>query len=135
LGNRKWGQCIGKGEYEYDLPYLKDVNIVLNQLKKQILDNNKRTHSYDQQIAVVNIMLCQLMLEPKKASQQMFDDLLLAYRKIWARVGSTAKKFAETEQLEIIISALSFSKNREVVKLNKGILSLKEALDKMLANG
>jgi hypothetical protein len=135
LGNRKWGQCIGKGEYEYDLPYLKDVNIVLNQLKKQILDNNKRTHSYDQQIAVVNIMLCQLMIEPKKASQQMFDDLLLAYRKIWARVGSTAKKFAETEQLEIIISALSFSKNRELVKLNKGILSLKDALDKMLANG
>ncbi len=132
MGNRKWGQWVGTGDFEYDLPYLKDLLAEMDKQKKQMQAGRKQVHSYEKQIAVVNIMLCQLMLQPKTADQPAFDELLLAYRKIWARVGSYAKKYAETEQLEIIISALSFSANRDVAKLTKLITGLKEALEKML---
>jgi hypothetical protein len=132
MGNRKWEQMIGEGERIYELPSLKKVLSELAAKKKLLTINNNVASTYDEQISWVNIHFCELLVQPKKALQPSMDELLLAYRKTWTRVGSTAKKWGEIEHLEIIISVLCFSTNRDIVRLTKGITDLKNALEKML---
>ncbi len=88
--------------------------------------------TYDQEILLVNVMLCELLLQPKKATQDNLDKLLLGYRNTWARLGSTAKKWTEVEQLEIMTSSLGYSTAKDVVKLTRGLTDVKDALEKML---
>ncbi|HSN59743.1 MAG TPA: tetratricopeptide repeat-containing protein, partial [Ferruginibacter sp.] len=132
LGERKWEQKTGTGALQYELPSLNKSLVLLAQKKKELANANKSGYSYNDQIAVVNIMLCECLMAPQKTTQKDFDELLMAYRKTWAKVGSRAKKMSEIEQLEIIIDALSSSENRQVIKLNKMITGVKDSLQKML---
>jgi hypothetical protein len=85
-------------------------------------------------MASVNLMVCQSILQPQKATQKDFDDLLMSYRKTWATVGSRAKKIAGIEQLEMIIDALSSSEQRPVIKYCRMLTGVKESLEKTLGN-
>ena len=134
-GNRKWGEQVGKEEMMYELPLLKDAVSNIHEYRKQLQDNSAVAYSYEDQIALANVMLCEIILQPKKFDQSHIDELLLAYRNTWARVGSTSKKYNETEQLEILASTLSSSTNRDAAKLAKTITLVKESLQKLLVNG
>ena len=79
--------------------------------------------SYDREILLVNVLLCELMLQPKKLNRQVQDDLLQAYRLTWARLGSTAKKGAEIEQLDI--RSMCPLVRRKSVKLHNGLMEMK----------
>jgi CHAT domain/Lecithin:cholesterol acyltransferase len=131
MGNRKWGDQVGK-EQSYELPSLKEAVNNMHEYRKQLKSNRRVAYSYEEQIALVNIMLCEMILQPKLYGQSDIDELLLAYRNTWARVGSTSKKYGETEQLEIIASTLSLSTNRDVVKLSKTITRIKDSLEKLV---
>ncbi len=132
LGERKWDQFIGTGTLKYELPSFNTMLAMLAGKKKELAAGRMVAYSYDEQIAGVNIMLCERLLQPQKNTQKDFDELLMAYRKIWARVGSSAKKMAEIEHLEIIIDALSSSTGKQVIKLNKMLMGVKDSLEKML---
>ena len=132
LGERKWEQKTGTGNAQYELPSLNKSLVLLAQKKKELANAKSSGFSYDHQIAGVNIMMCECLMAPQKATQKDFDELLMAYRKTWAKVGSRAKKMSEIEQLEIIIDALSSSENRHVIKLTKMITGVKASLEKML---
>lgn len=134
LGERKWEQRIGTGKLQYELPSLASMHALLAQHKNELARGKKRGYLYDQQIAGVNILLCEHLLVPAKATQKDFDDMLMSYRKTWVKVGSKARKMGEIEQLEIIIDALSASTSKSVVHLNKMLTGVKEALEKMLDN-
>ena len=57
MGNRKWGEHVGKEEMMYELPLLKDAVSNINEYRKQIQSNSGVAYSYEDQIAIVNIML------------------------------------------------------------------------------
>ncbi|MEO5649206.1 MAG: CHAT domain-containing protein, partial [Ginsengibacter sp.] len=135
MSSRAWGTTTGTGKNQYQIPTLKAVTALLAETKQEVINSKQYAHSYEDKIALVTIMLCELLLQPKKVTQQSFDDLLLAYRNIWAQMGSVAKKSAETEQLEIIISILSYATARDISKLHKGLVGVNDALNKMLLNG
>jgi hypothetical protein len=134
LGERKWEQKVEVGEITYELPVLKESLALLSEKKKQLVNNSSTCHSYDERMASVNLMVCQSILQPQKATQKDFDDLLMSYRKTWATVGSRAKKIAGIEQLEMIIDALSSSEQRPVIKYCRMLTGVKESLEKTLGN-
>ncbi|MBC7867692.1 MAG: CHAT domain-containing protein, partial [Gloeobacteraceae cyanobacterium ES-bin-316] len=134
LGERKWEQAVGSGEASYELPSLAGMQALLAEHKKELVRGKKQGYSYDQHIAGVNIALCENLLTPGKTTQKDIDDLLMSYRKTWLKIGSKAKKMGEIEQLEIVTDALSASENRAVIKLNKMLVAVKDALIKMLDN-
>ncbi|RYF84202.1 MAG: CHAT domain-containing protein, partial [Chitinophagaceae bacterium] len=128
LGERKWDQQVGAGKHAYNLPSL---TVIQSQLAQQGAANGhgkRRKYLYDDQIGGVNIMLCQYLLSPQKITQKDMDELLLAYRKTWAEVGSKARKMGEIEQLEIIIDALAGSPIKTVAKFTKMLGELKDSL-------
>lgn len=73
------------------------------------------------------LLLCENLLQPKKAIQKDFEELLIAYRKTWAMVGSRAIKKGEIEQLAIIIDAFSSSEQRPVIKFCKMLTGVKKS--------
>ena len=131
LAERKWEQKVGTGEMAYELPALSDSLTLLAEKKKTIDDPGIIGYAYDQRIAVVNLALCENVLQPQKATQKDFDEILMAYRKIWATVGSKAKKMSEIEQLGIIIDALASSEQRPVIKFCKMLTGVNDSLEKM----
>lgn len=126
-----FGTTTGTGEEKYEVPLLKTMLGDLEGIRMEMAQA-RVAGSYDREILLVNVLLCELMLQPKKLNRQVQDDLLQAYRLTWARLGSTAKKGAEIEQLDILVSMLSFSTAKEVVKLHNGLMELKDALEKMI---
>ena len=135
LGEHKWEQTVGSGQLKYELPALESMRELLEQHKDELARGKKRGYLYDQQIAGANILLCENLLVPQKATQKDFDDLLMAYRKTWLKVGSRARKVGEIEQLEILIDALAVSTSKTVIRLNKMLTGVKDALEKMIDNG
>ncbi|RYY70258.1 MAG: CHAT domain-containing protein, partial [Chitinophagaceae bacterium] len=133
LGERKWNEAIRSGKEKYHLPSLKEVQQQLKNERENILLRKKAARNYDEQITLVNLRLCELMLAPNAAKQTDWDDLLLQFRKTWARVGSDARKTAEIEQLEIIIDVLSISKTVHANTMQKMLTMIREGLEKMLA--
>ena len=132
LGDRKWGQKIGAGSLQYSMPSLNEMLRILSENKKQIIAGKTAVYSYEAQVAIINILLCENLLQYQKSTQKDFDELLMAYRKIWATTGSKAKKWGEIEKLEIIIDSLSYSDNAKLVKLNRMLTVVKDSLEKML---
>lgn len=133
-GERKWEQRVGTGKKQYVLPAMATMQALLTEKKNELMLGKKRGYMYRQQIAGINIALCENLLSPQKATQKDFDDLLMSYRKTWVKVGSTARKVGEIEQLEIIIDALGGSTNKSIVRLTRMISGVKDALEKMLEN-
>ena len=132
LGERKWDQKIGSGSTQYSTPSLNEILRVLSENKKQIIAGKTAVYSYDALVAIVNILLCENLLQYQKSTQKEFDDLLMAYRKIWAKTGSKAKKWGQIEHLEMIIDTLSYSDNAKLVRVNKMLTVVKDSLEKML---
>jgi hypothetical protein len=132
IGYRKWNETAKYGNIKYELPSLKEAMEQLTALKEKMSHRRRSVRSYDEQIAKVNILLAILMIQPKQAKQADWDDLLLEYRKTWAKIGSDAKKKTEVEQLEIITDMLNVSSLSTLISLKKMIGSVKEGLEKML---
>ncbi len=129
--DHSFGAAAGTGNDKYEVPSLKTMFGNLENIRNTMAQA-RVAGTYDMEILLVNVLLCELLLQPKKVTRQMTDDLLLAYRTTWARLGSTAKKWAEIEQLDILISMLAFGTAREVVKVNGYLTEIKEALEKMM---
>ncbi|MBC7934649.1 MAG: CHAT domain-containing protein, partial [Rhizobacter sp.] len=132
LGDRKWNDEIKSGKEKYSLPALKEALAALKAAKEKLFSRRRAVRSYDEQIALVNIRLCELVLDSKTAKQADWDDLLLQYRKTWMRLGSDAKKRSEVEQLEIISDVLDVSTAAGLSSIKKMISSLKTGLEKMI---
>lgn len=132
LGDRKWNETAKYGNTKYDLPSLKEAMEQLTALKEKISQRRLTVRSYDEQITRVNILLTILIIQPKQAKQADWDELLLEYRRTWAKIGSDAKKKTEVEQLEIIADMLNNSGLPALTSMKKMIGSLKESLEKML---
>ncbi|RYY51138.1 MAG: CHAT domain-containing protein [Chitinophagaceae bacterium] len=132
MGDRKWNDNIRTAGEPYQLPTSREAAQLLESARDEVATRKTNSSTYDQQILLANIRLCQLMLEPKNAKQPEWDQLLLQYRKTWARVGSDARKRAEIEQLDILNIALDASEIPAAISQNKKLRQLKEGLLKML---
>lgn len=132
LGDRKWNDEVKYGNETYALPSLKEALALLKAEKEKLSGKKRAVMSYDEQISFVNIRLCELMLGPRSAKQTDWDELLLQYRKTWARIGSDAKKMSEVEQLDIIADVLGTSTVQQLASFKKMIRFVKEGLEKMI---
>ncbi len=80
----------------------------------------------------VNLTLSLLIMEADYGNDKKWNDLLMAYKRIWSMAGTKGNKSAEIEHLDILIDGLSTSKKRDATGLRKKITTLKEELQKML---
>ena len=104
----------------------------MSDTKRTIRENKQYEYSYLDKLTFIDVILCELLLDPKNAKQDSFDDLLKAYLNAWAQMKSVTRKREGIEQLEIIVTLLSYSTDKAVIKVHKGLVEVYEALSKML---
>ncbi len=132
LGNRKWGNNISYNKETYSLPSVDEVSLQLQNLKDS-LKQDAANMDYWYLLQRVNIDLCRLVTDPVCNDEDApWEDILFAYRSIWAKAGSKGNKLAEIEHLEQLTDALSQTKKRDASKLKKRIDNLKTELQKMI---
>lgn len=131
-GDRTWGSEIKYDNEGYTLPSLKSAKQELAEEKEKIGVRKVRVRTYNEQIALVNIRLCEMMMEPKQAKQERWDELLLMFRKTWAKIGSDAKKLSEVEQLTVITDVMDAIADPKSAALKKMIYEVKQGLEKMI---
>ncbi len=133
LGERKWGEAISFEKDSYRLATHADALSELKALKDSTDKASEGDMDYWNLVQGVNIGLCSLIVDPSSATENKpWDDLLIAYRKVWAIAGSKGYKLSEIEHIELLIDALSQSRKRDAAKLRKRIEVLKDALLKMI---
>jgi tetratricopeptide (TPR) repeat protein len=131
-GNRNWNEDIKYGDELYHLLSLDDAIELLNKTSASINISSDNLNYWDM-VAVANIKLCLLIIDPSAAdNEKARDEVMEAYRKLWKKAGSKGKRLAEIEHLELLTDALSLSTDSDVNKLKKIIQELKTELEKMI---
>ncbi|MBA2561949.1 MAG: CHAT domain-containing protein [Chitinophagaceae bacterium] len=130
--NRSWNEDIKHGDELYHLLSLDDAIELLNKTSASINISSDNLNYWDM-VAVANIKLCLLIIDPSAAdNEKARDEVMEAYRKLWKKAGSKGKRLAEIEHLELLTDALSLSTDSDVNKLKKIIQELKTELEKMI---
>jgi hypothetical protein len=125
-GKHKWGDTTGSGNKKYKIPSLARALDELAILKTETENSSETLFSYSEKITLANIKLCEILVQPKNATEDNLDQLLQEYRMVFASIGSKAKKSREVEQLDFIIAMLPVSKTGEAAKLKKRLSKLRD---------
>ena len=132
VSDHAWGKEVKSDKNQYGLPSLKEAKNLLADTKRSILTKNQYDNSYLDKLTCIDVNLCELLLDPKKAEQKGFDNLLQIYLGAWGQMKSVSLKREGLEQLEIIVNLLGASTEVRVKKLHKGLQEIYDALNKML---
>jgi hypothetical protein len=130
-GIRSWGTKVSYGKSEYDLLSKKMALDALKELQTPPEKTGADMNYWDM-LRDVNLTLSLLIMEADYGNDKKWNDLLMAYKRIWSMAGTKGNKSAEIEHLDILIDGLSTSKKRDATGLRKKITTLKEELQKML---
>ncbi len=130
-GKRKWKQVVKSNSEVYQLFSLDEAREEIKWVQKT--DQEKNKLDYYNLTAKAGLLITSLLLEPHLATDAAtWETINNVYRQAWAKAGTKAKKTAEMEQLALLIDALSLSKKRPVIAINKKLISLKEGLEKLI---
>ena len=131
-GNRNWNEDIKYGDELYHLLSLDDAIEQLNKIAASFNISSDNLNYWDM-VAVANIKLCLLIIDPSATEdQKAIDEVMEAYRKLWKKAGSKGKRLAEIEHLELFADALDLSTKSDGNKLKKIIQKFKTELEKMI---
>ncbi len=133
LGVHKWGDTISFEKDSYKLFDYPDALAELQNIKDALNVSTTGDMDYWKLVEAVDIDLCTLIVSPSSVTDtKAWDDVLMAYRKVWQMAGSKGYKLSEIEHMDLLTDALAQTRKREAVSLRKKIEGLKEELSKII---
>lgn len=123
LGIHKWGSKMEGSLYK-----LPSLQVLQTKLEKSFADLQYKivheSHDYWDLISKANISLCLWQLQGMK-DEEKFNEIIQAYKKPWANVGSKNKKMSEIEHFDLLID---FSKLAKMKNMQSVFTRMKESL-------
>lgn len=128
---RQWGGPVQAGAKTYTLPSQAEA---LKSLKQLIDGFNAagRDMEYWDLMIKPNVNRCRLIVDAASAGDKDWRALLEMYRDVWNGAGTRGDKFAEIEQLDILLDVLTLAENGAANDLREKLSTIRESLAKML---
>jgi pimeloyl-ACP methyl ester carboxylesterase len=110
---------------------LQEMKLKASQFGKVIHDFSKSNLDYWEMVETVNLRLCACFIDIAD-SRPSWQDVENDYKLIWNRAGTTGKKMAELEHLEILADILENNPTAESPVFLTQITDLRDSLTKLL---
>ena len=80
-----------------------------------------------------NVSLCLLIVDPPAGNDEnQWRGVLDLYREVWNSAGTKGDKYAEIEQLDLLLDVLALTKREAAKPLRQALELVKKGLEKMV---